>query len=183
MPGALAFRYARALADLASAPAAAVDPEAVTRDLLLFEQTLFAFNALKNALQSPTVPPRRKQAVVTQLAGMLPLSDLVRRFLLVIVGHRRTPLLPDIREAFESVVYERLGVVRVDVASARELAPGQRQELLAELSQLTGKEARARFRVRPELIGGVVARIGSTVYDGSVQGQLETLRQRLSAVE
>ena len=129
------------------------------------------------------MPPPRKRAVVNRLARMLPLSSVVRRFLLVVVDHRRTHLLADILEAFETVMDERLGVVRADVSSAHELTSGQRDELLAGLARITGKQARARFSIRPDLIGGVVARIGSTVYDGSVRGQLQALKHRLAGVE
>jgi F-type H+-transporting ATPase subunit delta len=107
-------------------------------------------------------------------------SDLVRRFLIVVVDHRRVALLGDISEAFETVMDERLGVVRADVSSARDLTPAQRTEVIAELARITGKNARARFSIQEDLIGGVTARIGSTVYDGSVRGQLEVLRQQLA---
>ena len=177
MPAALAFRYARALA---AQPGAAADPEAVAREMEAFAGALAESELLRNALGSPAVPPPRKRAVVARLARTLPLSDLVRRFLLVLIDHRRMALVAQIREAFETVVDERRGVVRVEVLSARELAPQQRQEVLAELGRLTGRQPRASFSVRPELIGGVVARIGSTVYDGSVRGQLEALKKRLA---
>jgi F-type H+-transporting ATPase subunit delta len=72
--------------------------------------------------------------------------------------------------------------VRADVASARELTPAERERILASLARLTGRQARARFRVERGLIGGAMARIGSTVYDGSVRGQLQGLKQRLVGV-
>jgi F-type H+-transporting ATPase subunit delta len=179
VPAALAFRYARALAGLAAAPG--VDPEAVARQLSAFETALKESAELRTALESPAVPPGRKHAVVRRLAQVLPVSDLVLRFLLVVVDHRRTALLADIREALETVMDERLGVVRADLVSARELAPERRGELVAALSSVTGKRVRPRFSVNAALIGGVVARVGSTVYDGSVRGQLRVLRSRLAA--
>jgi F-type H+-transporting ATPase subunit delta len=174
MPSALAFRYARALADLAAKPGAPVEASAITGELESFE------NALKNALESPAVAPAKKRAVVAELARRLPLSSLTARFLYVLIDHRRVPLLGEVREAFESVVDERLGIVRVEIHSARELTAGQRSQLLEELTRLTGKEARARFQVRDDLIGGVVARIGSTVYDGSIRGQLTAIKHKLA---
>jgi F-type H+-transporting ATPase subunit delta len=176
MPSALAFRYARALADAAGA----VDPQSVMRDLGAFESLLAASQDLHTALQSPAVPPARKRAVVSRLAQALPLSDLVRRFLMVLIDHRRAALLGGVREAFESVMDERLGVARVDVVSARELTSAQRGAIVAEVGRVTGKQARALFSIREDLIGGVVARVGSTVFDGSVRGQLETLKHRLA---
>jgi F-type H+-transporting ATPase subunit delta len=179
MPNAVAFRYARALADLAMKPGAAA-PKTVIGDLEKFERTLADSLDLRNAIQSPAVPRARKQAVVSRVAKDLSLSDLVRRFAMVLIDHRRIPLLDEIREAFEAVLDDRLGVVRVDVVSARELTPAQRDKLLEEFRTATGKQARARFEVSEDLIGGVVAKVGSTVFDGSVRGQLEVLKQRMA---
>jgi F-type H+-transporting ATPase subunit delta len=134
-------------------------------------------------MESPAVSPQRKRAVVTQLAKILPLSDLVRRFLFVVIDHRRPALVSEIREAYQQVMDERLGVVRAHIGSARELSGAEREQVRASLARLTGKQVQANFEVRDELIGGVLARIGSTVYDGSVKGQLETLKQRLAGAE
>lgn len=177
MPGALAFRYGRALADLALP---ALDPAAIAGELRLFGQALEESRDLQIALESPSVPPARKRAVITRLAGVLPFSDLVRRFLCVLIDHRRTALIGEVREAFEAVVDERLGIVRAEVVSAKPLAERERQEIVGTLTRLTRKEARARFRVEDGLIGGVVARIGSTVYDGSIRGQLQGLQQKMA---
>jgi F-type H+-transporting ATPase subunit delta len=176
MPSALAFRYARALAELAAKPGA----PAITGELESFENALKESVPLRNALESPAVPPVKKRAVIDALAKRLPLSSLTTRFLYVLTDRRRVPLLPEVREAFEAVVNERLGIVQVEVSSARELTAGQRQQLVEEMTRLTGKQARARFRVREDLIGGVVARIGSTVYDGSIRGQLKAIKHRLA---
>jgi F-type H+-transporting ATPase subunit delta len=179
MPNAVAFRYARALADLAAKPGAAA-PQTVIGDLEKLEQALTVSQDLRNAMQSPAVPRARKHAVLRHLTKDLGLADLVRRFLMVLIDHRRVALLREIREAFEIVMDERLGVVRVDVISARELTAIQREALLKEFSRATGKRARARFEVSGELIGGVVAKVGSTIFDGSVRGQLEALKQRMA---
>lgn len=183
MPGALAFRYARALSDLVLKPGSKMDPRAVLGDLEWFEAQVAGSAELKVALESPAVPSARKRAVVARLAKELPVSDLVRRFLFVIIDHRRTHQLREIREAFETVMDERTGIVRADVVSARQLSDAQQRDVLSSLSQVTGKQARARFTVRPDLIGGIVARIGSTVYDGSIRGQLDALKHRLAGVE
>jgi F-type H+-transporting ATPase subunit delta len=99
---------------------------------------------------------------------------------MVLIDHRRPALLGGVREAFESVTDERLGVARVDVVSARELTLAQRGAIVAEVGRVTGRQARAQFSIREDLIGGVVARVGSTVFDGSVRGQLEALKHRLA---
>lgn len=182
MPGALSFRYARALADAAAAPDARVDAQTITGELVRFEELLHQSPELKTALDSPAVPPPRKRAVVARLARELPLSDLVRRFLFVLIDHRRASLLAETREAFEAVMDERLGIARADVVSARPLSEQEQRQMIAGIARLTGKQARARFRVDESLTGGVMARVGSTVYDGSVRGQLNVLRRRLAGV-
>lgn len=174
------MRYARALADLVLEPASAVDPAGVTAEIELFERTLVDWPDLKLVLESPTVPAARKRAVVGRLAESLPLTGLIRRFLFVLIDHRRVELLGDVRKAFQDVIDERLGLVRADVVSARVLGPEDRERIRITLGRLTGLQARADFRVERELIGGVLARIGSTVYDGSIRGQLQELKQRLA---
>ena len=111
---------------------------------------------------------------------MLKLSPITRNFLFVLVDRRRIASLSNIIQDFEAVVDARLGFAQAEVSSARELSETQRSALNARLERLTGKRIRMRFTVDPALIGGVVARIGSTVYDGSVRGQLATLERRLS---
>jgi F-type H+-transporting ATPase subunit delta len=182
MPSALAFRYARALAEVVAKTGSGNEAQAITDQLSRFEDMLAGSPALKTAIESPAVPPQRKHAVVARLTKEL-VSDLVRRFLFVLIDHRRIALAGDIREAFEQVMDERLGVARAEVVSARPLSEPQQQEMMAGLARLTGKQARARFRVEGRLIGGVVARIGSTVYDGSIRGQLDAIRLRLAGVE
>ena len=109
------------------------------------------------------------------------ISGTIRNFLYVVIDHRRSLHFPEIVEAFEILLDQRLGIVRADIQSARELDGRQQASLREELARAAGAPVRLRFEVKPELIGGVVARIGSTVYDGSVAGQLETLERRLRA--
>ena len=177
---AVASRYARALADLALAPARGLDPEIVAGELAVFEQALVGSTELHNVLLSPAVAPARKRAVVARLAGDAGLSRLVTNFLFVLIDHRRTAMLSEIRQAFRSIVDERMGAVEAQVAAARELTDEQRGQVALQLGRLTGKKVRCQFAVADALIGGMTARIGSTIYDGSVWGQLEALRRRLT---
>ena len=178
---AVAIRYANALADVVTTSRAEIDPQAALAELRSFETTLKESPALQNALTTPAVAVARKRAVVRRIAEVLKLSRITQNFLLVLVDHRRIASLSDIIQSFEVVIDERLGFARAEVTSARELTEPQRTELNARLESLTGKRIRARYAVDQELIGGLVARIGSTVYDGSVRGQLQTLERRLSA--
>ena len=177
---AVATRYAKALADVTSGPAAALSPKDALTQLRSFESALAASRELENALTTPAVPTGRKRAVVGRIAGVLQLSPIARNFLFVLIDHRRIALLGAILHSFDLIMDERLGFARAEVSSPRELTETQRGAINAQLEHVTGKRIRMRFAVDPELIGGVVARIGSTVYDGSVRGQLQTLGQRLT---
>jgi F-type H+-transporting ATPase subunit delta len=177
---AVATRYANALADVVSPGTSAIRPDDALKELRAFEGALNESGELKNALISPAVPVGRKRAVVGRIGDLLKLSPIVRNFLYVLIDHRRIGSLTEILHSFELIMDERLGFARVQVSSARELTEAQRAALNAQLTQLTGKQIRMRFAVDETLIGGAVARIGSTVYDGSVRGQLQVLGRRLS---
>lgn len=177
---AVATRYANALADVVTASSAVLRPADVVAQLRTFEATLRSSPELHNALTTPAVPGSRKKAVVGRIAELEGLSRIARNFLFVLVDHRRIALLSEIIRLFEQVVDERLGFAQAAVASAAGLTEEQHTQLTAEFERLTGKRLRMRFTVDPSLIGGVVAHIGSTVYDGSVRGQLASLERRLS---
>jgi F-type H+-transporting ATPase subunit delta len=178
---AVAARYANALADVVTAPASALSPEKAAAELRAFEAVLKDSAELHNALVTPAVPGSRKKAVVGRIAGLLGISRISRNFLFVLVDHRRIAALSAIIPQFEEVLDERLGYARAEVSSAAGLDEEQGTALNAELERLTGKRIRMRFTVDPALIGGAAARIGSTLYDGSVRGQLASLGRRLSA--
>ena len=178
---AIASRYASALVDVVLDPKSQSQPQEVVGQLAAFAATLASSEALRHSLASPAVPMGRKKAVVTRLADQLAIGRIPRNFLYVLISHRRMDALAAVLETFEILLDERLGFSRANVTSARELASEQRARLEAELTRLTGKRMRLKFATDPDLIGGVVARIGSTVYDGSVKGRLEALARQLSA--
>jgi F-type H+-transporting ATPase subunit delta len=176
---AIVARYASALADVVTGPAG-VDAAQATGQLRAFAAVLAGSAELRNALGSPAVSPARKRAVVGRLADQLAVVKVVRNFLQVLSDHRRLDGLTQMIDRFEILLDERLGFIRADLRTACDLDEKQKAALADELSSLTGKKVRPRFAVEPELIGGVVARIGSTVYDGSVRGQLDALARRLA---
>jgi len=178
---AAATRYARALADVVLAPGSTVAAPDALGQLKTFNGLLAESEDLRAVLLSPAVPPARKRALIGEFAKMTGLSKPVQNFLFVVADHRRVNLLGTIAKAFEDAVDERLGRVRADVRSALPLTDDQRAEVSARLRQLTGKEVRCEYEVEEFLLGGVSARIGSKIYDGSVRGRLDVLRQRLSS--
>jgi F-type H+-transporting ATPase subunit delta len=177
---AIVARYASALVDVVAGPKG-LDAAQATGQLRAFEAVLADSSDLRNALASPAVTPARKRAVVSKLAERLGLAKVPRNFLMVLTDHRRLATLSQVIDAFEILLDERLGFMRAELHTARELDERQKAALVDGLSRFTGKKIRARFVAEPDLIGGVVAHIGSTLYDGSVRGQLDSLAKRLAA--
>ena len=180
MAQAAASRYARALADLVLRPNSGLDPAAVSAQLKAFGETLNSYPELRGVLLSPAVATTRKRAVVSRTLEGSGIPVLVKNFLFVIIDHRRIAMLDDIAEAFEIFVDERSGVVKAAVSSARALDETQKSALAVELARLTGQKVRCEFATDPALVGGVAAKIGSRIYDGSVRGELNALRRRLA---
>jgi F-type H+-transporting ATPase subunit delta len=185
MVSVVAARYAKALLDVVIEPKSAVEPGAILAQLRTVEQLIESSPELRNVLLSPAVPPARKRAVVTKiletsLDAPLRLAKPVRNFIFVVIDHRRVAEFASIVAAYETLLDEHLGFVRADVATARPLRDSQQVSLEAEISRVAGKKAKLKYSIEPELIAGAVARIGSTVYDGSVRGQLDRLRLKLA---
>jgi F-type H+-transporting ATPase subunit delta len=178
---ALASRYASALVDVATGPKSEVDPQHMLLELRGFEEVFAGSGELRAALTSPAVPPARKRAVIGGIAEKLGLSRVARNFLFVLTDHRRIAMLAEVLEAFDLLSDERLGFIRAEISSPWELDQKQRDAVSQEFERLTGKKVRMRFSVDGGLLGGLVARVGSTVYDGSVRGQLQALGRRLTA--
>jgi len=176
-----ATRYARALVDVVTAPGSKVDSERVLRELRAVESLMGESAVLKTALASPAVAPSRKRAVMRRLLDPMNVDEKVRNFVYVVIDHRRGGDFSSIVDAFELLLDERMGLVTADIRSARDLTQVQQLAIEAQVSRLAGKKAKLKFSTDPALLAGVVARVGSTVYDGSVRGQLERLRTKLGA--
>jgi F-type H+-transporting ATPase subunit delta len=174
----LADRYAAALADVALAENAGDKIRGELADFLALLREAPQLGAL---LSSPAVPRAGKRAVAEALVQRLGASRTLRNFLCVVLDHRRTRLLPEIGEALDRQLDERLGVTRAEVTSARELAKADQARLQAVLARLTGRKIEAQYRLDPELIAGTVVRIGSTIYDGSVRTRIEKMRHQLAS--
>ena len=174
-------RYARALVDVVTAPGSNADPALILSQLRAVQDLIHGSAVLQHALASPAVAPSKKRAVMRRLLDPMSVSDKVRNFVYVVIDHRRGHTFASIVDAFETLLDERLGFVAAEVHSAIPLTAAQTAQLEAQVSRLAGKKAKLKFSSDPALIGGVVARVGSTVYDGSVRGQLERLRTRLGA--
>ena len=180
MASAVANRYAHALVDIVMAPGSPLKPEDASTQLAAIDALIQESLELRIALMTPAIQTSRKRAVMAKLIERTGASPLIRNFIYVVIDHRRIDVLGDIREAFQEQLDERLGFVRAEVTSAVPLDGPLSTGIESSLSRLTGKRMRLKFDVDPSLVGGVVARIGSTVYDGSVRGELRELSRKLA---
>jgi F-type H+-transporting ATPase subunit delta len=179
--GAIATHYANALADAVFKPNSGLSPQDAVEQFRSIETLFSESKVLERALLSPAVTRPRKEAVVARLADELGLHRLIKNFLLVIVSHRRTSELPMMRLDFEKIVDQRLGWVPAEIISAKELNPGERQEIERALGTRLGKFIRAHYKVDSSLLAGVRARVASREYDATLRGGLEQMRHKLLA--
>jgi F-type H+-transporting ATPase subunit delta len=178
---AVSKRYADALADVVTQSGSPLRAEDAVQQLRSFESALAGSRDLREILVTPATPIGRKKAVVGRIAEILKIAPLARNFLFVLIDHRRIASLSEIIDTFDLMVDERLGFARAEVSAAHPLSDSQRAAVGAELERRTGKRIRMKFTIDESLIGGVTAKIGSTVFDGSVRGQLQTLERSLGA--
>lgn len=178
MNTALASRYAAALSEVAMEQRNA---DQIKGDLSSFTEAFYTSADLRNFLESPAASAEQKRKVIEVLASRMKLATASRNFIFLLVDHRRTEMLREIQDAFQSELNARLGIAEAQVVSARELSGEEKRELTSALERRTGKKIEARFHKDESLLGGAVVRVGSTVYDGSVREQLTRLRQQLKA--
>ena len=178
---AVSSRYARALSDVVFADGSGVDPDAVLGEVRGFSKTLDSSRALRDVLASPAVAMQRKRAVIDKLAAEMGLSKTTRNFLLVICRHGRFGMLDAIINAFQAAIDQRRGIAPAQITFAVEPDADQRAQFESTVSAITGKKARLEYRVDPAILGGAILRVGSSVYDGSVAGQLRRIGAKLAA--
>jgi F-type H+-transporting ATPase subunit delta len=171
-----ATRYARALLDVAIKES---KPEQAEKELAAFAAVVEQHPDLHKALVHPTVAAAAKRGVVTQLLERLKPTTPVGKLLLLLAERDRLVLLPEILDVYRERLNEHLQIVRAEVTTAAPLSQERAAQLQQRLSAMTGRTVTLTTKVDPSIIGGMVTRIGSTVYDGSVATQLQTIRQRL----
>lgn len=176
---AVAGRYARAFAEVASAHN--MDPEKTIQELDQIN-ALFAENhELHSVFLNPAVPHEQKLGLLDALVKKMGGTRMLRNFLAVLIDHRRISQIGEIAREFREQLDERMGIAEAQVNSARELSAAEKKALEAQLAEATGKKIRAHYASDPALLGGAVVRIGSTIYDGSVRGQLQKLKEEIAA--
>lgn len=173
----IARRYAAALADVVTARGEARE---VQEELSAWESMTRDNPDLLEVFRNPTIPYEQKRNVLGTLIARTRVRPTTTNFLQVLLRNQRLPDLQEINRRLARELDERSGVVVAQVTTANPVPPTLQENLRARLSELTGQRVRLQFGVDEGLIGGVVARIGSTVYDGSVRTQLQQMRQSLA---
>jgi F-type H+-transporting ATPase subunit delta len=169
--------YARAFVDVVFDRK--LDAGKAARDLYTLARLTAGSKALREVWEAPSIPPRQKRGLLDAIVKREGISREVRNFIAVLMDHGRMAFLKAIVKEFEQEMDRRLGFVEVEVLSARELSNAERSTLESRAEQLSGKKVRARYSRDESLRGGAVVKIGSTIYDGSVKGRLEKLREQL----
>jgi F-type H+-transporting ATPase subunit delta len=178
---AAAIRYARALFDVALKEG---DIQQAGRDIREFSELVSSNETLARVLSNPAIPVQKKRGLVQELTARAgTMSPIVAKLLALLADRDRLILLPDVVRSYENRLMEHAQVVRAEVVTAIALPSDRLQALQQGLSRATGRQVQLENRVDPAIVGGAVARVGSTVYDGSITTQLEKLKQQLIEAE
>jgi F-type H+-transporting ATPase subunit delta len=171
-----ATRYAKALFDVAIKES---DPAQIERDLAAIVDAIQQHAELRRVIASPGTPYAARMNIVKALADRAQVQPPVAKLVTLLADRGRLELLPDLLLVYRERLLEHNNIVRATVTSATPLSPEKLQALAAKLGGLTGKSVQLETTVDPGIVGGVIARVGGTVYDGSIRTQLAKLRQQL----
>jgi len=172
----VARRYAAALADVVLKSG---ETNVVQTELKTWVEIMNANGDLQTAFRNPAIQHQNKEKVLENLLEKTKPSKTTANFLRVLLRNSRLTELDEINERFALELAQRSGVAAAQITSARSLGEAEKAELKTNLEKLTGKKVDLTFETDEKLIGGVVTRIGSTVYDGSIKTQLQQLKEQL----
>lgn len=169
--------YARAFADVVIEKRLA--PDKTMEEIKSLTDLVTSNRELRVVWETPSIPSEQKVHVLDGIAQRLGVSPIVRNFVAVLIDHGRIQFLDAIVKQFEQNLNERLGFAEAEVTSARDLNDDERRRIESQVAQLTGKKVRAKYSRDTAILGGAIVKVGSTIYDGSVAGQLERIREQL----
>jgi F-type H+-transporting ATPase subunit delta len=175
----VASTYARAFADVVMD--AHLDAERSIAQLHSITSLLAQSADLRRVWENPAVPADQKRAVLDVIAQRDEIQKQVRNLVAVLIDHRRVHFLEPILRQLEKELDARMGFAEAEITSARALNDAEKREFEAQVAKLTGKKVRAHYEQNASLLGGATLRVGSTIYDGSVKGQLERLKESISS--
>jgi F-type H+-transporting ATPase subunit delta len=175
----VASTYARAFADVILDTH--LDADRSIAELRAIASLLAESSDLRRVWENPAIPADQKRRVLDVIAERDGLSKQTRNLVAVLIDHRRIHFLEPIIRQLEKELDARLGFAEAQITSARALGDAEKQEFEAQVGKLTGKKVRAHYEEDQALLGGAVVRVGSTIYDGSVKGQLERMKEAISS--
>ncbi|HEY2362793.1 MAG TPA: ATP synthase F1 subunit delta [Candidatus Angelobacter sp.] len=171
-------RYARAYAEVAVKNK--LNPEKTVAEFQQMADVVNSSRELRNVLQNPAVSREQKLKLLDSIIRYIGATKMLRNFLAVLIDHRRIGNIGDVLEQFKQELDRRMGIAEAKVSTVRELSSAEKKSLEQQLAAITGKTVRATYSQDASLLGGVLVRVGSTIYDGSVQGRLQRMRQELA---
>ena len=175
----VASTYARAFADVVLDER--LDASRATAGLRRIAALLAESIELRRVWENPAVPVNEKRNLLDAIVKQEGIERPVRNLVAVLIDHRRIPMLGRIVEQLEKELNARLGFAEAEISSARELRDPEKRSLESQIEKVTGKKVRASYALDASLLGGAVVRVGSTIYDGSVKGQLERIKEAISS--
>jgi F-type H+-transporting ATPase subunit delta len=175
----VASTYARAFADVVLG--AHLDANRALAELRAIASLLNESSELRRVWENPAIPAEQKRRVLDAIVARDGISKQVRNLVAVLIDHRRVHFLEPVIRQLEKELDARLGFAEADITSARELGDAEKREFETQVQKLTGMKVRARYMQDASLLGGAVLRVGSTIYDGSVKGQLERMKEAISS--
>jgi F-type H+-transporting ATPase subunit delta len=171
--------YARAFADVVVDEH--LDVQRATGGLRRISALFTESQDLRRVWENPAVPAEQKRGLLDAIVKREGIEKPVRNLLAVLIDHRRIRFLSRIADQLEKELDARMGFAEAEITSSRELSDAEKRALEAQVAKVTGKKVRSHFALDPSLLGGAVVRVGSTIYDGSVKGQLERIKDAISS--
>lgn len=175
----VASTYARAFADVVLGDR--LDADKSVAELRLIAGLLEESVELRRIWENPAVPAEQKRRVLDVIAQRDAISPYVRNFVSVLIDRRRTHFLERIIDQLEKELDARRGFADAEITSAHAMGDAEKREFEAQIARMTGKKVRAHYAQDASLLGGAIVRLGSTIYDGSVRGQLERIKEAISS--
>jgi len=172
-------RYASAFADVVTD--AKLDAAAIDRQFSDFLSTWEGSAELRTLFVNPAIPAAQKIGILDSLKAKLGLQKELRNLLAVLISNNRIGHVVEVAAAYRRILQQQSGIRPAEIVTARPLSADERSALVAELAKLAGAEIDPSFKLDTSILGGTVVRIGSTVYDGSVRGRLDRLKEALTA--
>jgi F-type H+-transporting ATPase subunit delta len=173
----IAKRYAKALFEIAEETKKL---EKITNDVVFIDSLIRSSRELQLFLKSPIIKEDKKREVLKEIFSDSRVDPVTLKFIMLLVEKKREDILHDIVKVYQQIYDEKMGIVSAKVVTAVEVGERLKKKIEQKILELTGaKKVKASYRVDPSIIGGIVIRVGDTVYDASIRRRIQLLREQL----